>query len=107
MPRDSRPSAAQRGYGVRWREYRLKFLMQNPVCVYCRDRKGIATKATVVDHIQPHKGDHRLFWKPDNHQALCAPCHNGPKKSAEMGDPNRGVDRSGVPVDPTHHWFAS
>jgi hypothetical protein len=31
---------------------------------------------TVVDHIQPHKGDHALMWDPNNWQPLCRQCHD-------------------------------
>jgi 5-methylcytosine-specific restriction protein A len=30
----------------------------------------------VVDHKEPHHGQHDLFWNPANHQALCKPCHD-------------------------------
>ena len=33
-------------------------------------------KATVVDHIVPHRGDPKLFWDTDNWQALCKQCHD-------------------------------
>ena len=100
-----RPSASQRGYGAKWQAYRTRFLRENPYCKLCHDA-GRLTRATVVDHIEPHKGDKRLFWDRSNHQPLCAPCHNGPKKASEMGDPRRGADASGMPLDPQHHWFS-
>jgi 5-methylcytosine-specific restriction protein A len=31
--------------------------------------------ATILDHITPHRGIHRLFWDQDNWQGLCVPCH--------------------------------
>ena len=37
-------------------------------------------RATVVDHIIPHKGDQKLFWDTRNWQPLCKPCHD--KKTA-------------------------
>ena len=36
--------------------------------------------ATVVDHIQAHRGDYSRFWNPANHAALCIPCNS--KKAA-------------------------
>ncbi|WP_457799110.1 HNH endonuclease [Methylocystis sp. S23] len=39
--------------------------------------------ATIVDHIEPHKGDKALFWRHDNHQALCISCHSSRKQSQE------------------------
>lgn len=37
---------------------------------------GRYVRATVVDHIKPHRGDQRLFWDEDNWQALCKECHD-------------------------------
>ena len=33
-------------------------------------------RATVVDHIIPHRGDQKLFWDQNNWQALCKSCHD-------------------------------
>lgn len=73
--RDQRPSSSQRGYGRRWRKYRLAVLAESPLCVACR-RVGRVAAATVVDHIEPHRGDLALFWVAENHQPLCVRCHN-------------------------------
>lgn len=70
-----RGTAAQRGYGSRWQKARLRYLRQHPLCVKCME-EGRLTPATVVDHIQPHKGDPVLFWDESNWQALCKPCHD-------------------------------
>lgn len=99
----ARPNAAQRGYGQKWRAYRSRFLRSYPFCALCHQR-GVFTKATVVDHIVPHKGDKRLFWASTNHQALCQPCHDGAKKELENSGTLRGCDESGMPLDPNHHW---
>jgi len=32
--------------------------------------------ATVVDHIEPHKGDEELFYDINNLQSLCKSCHD-------------------------------
>ena len=76
-------SAASRGYGARWREARLEFLKDNPLCVRC-DAAGRVQPATVVDHRVPHRGDRKLFWDRGNWQSLCAPCHNGWKQREEI-----------------------
>lgn len=39
--------------------------------------------ATVVDHIQPHRGDMNIFWREGNHQSLCRSCHNSAKQKLE------------------------
>ena len=71
----NRPSAAKRGYGRRWQAFREQILARNPLCAECLPR-GQTRAASVVDHIQPHRGDDELFWAADNHQALCERCHN-------------------------------
>ena len=76
-------TTAQRGYGGKWQRYRLVFLERNVLCVMCQ-AKGKVTAATVVDHIVDHRGNQALFWAPDNHQALCKPCH-GIKTAADGG----------------------
>lgn len=72
-----RPSARARGYDSQWDKARVAFLARHPVCVRC------AAPATVVDHIIPHKGDKALFWKRDNWQPLCKPCHDRAKQAEE------------------------
>ena len=73
----TRPSASRRGYSADWRKARVAFLAANPTCRKC------PAPATVVDHIQPHKGNQRLFWNRANWQPLCAPCHNRAKQAEE------------------------
>lgn len=84
------PTAAERGYGRRWRNYRLAWLNEHSCCGDRLDgpsaehslcvADGIATSAPlrrmVVDHIAPHRGDETMFWDRRNHQTLCEPCHN-------------------------------
>src|SRR5215831_5455304 len=41
---------------ARWRRLRKFQLMQHPLCKFCLQR-GIVTRANVVDHVVPHKGD--------------------------------------------------
>ena len=72
-----RPSAHDRGYDSKWQRYRLTYLAAHPTCDMC------PKPATVVDHIQPHRGNHRLFWSSKNHQSLCTHCHNSHKQSIE------------------------
>ena len=40
------------------------------------NEEGHITMATVVDHIKPHRGDHKLFWDRSNWQPLCEHHHN-------------------------------
>jgi 5-methylcytosine-specific restriction protein A len=74
--------------------------------VLCAQR-GRRVRATVVDHIKPHKFDFSrggLFWSASNHQALCEACHNGAKQSFEKTGVMRGCDEKGEPLDPNHSW---
>jgi 5-methylcytosine-specific restriction endonuclease McrA len=75
----SRPSARERGYTPEWDRERVAFLKANPVC----RRPGCNAPATVVDHIEPHKGNMRLFWSRSNWQPLCTSCHSRWKQIAE------------------------
>lgn len=50
-------------------------LLREPWCQECA-RRGIRTRATVADHITPHRGDWKLFVDPKNHQSLCKRCHD-------------------------------
>jgi 5-methylcytosine-specific restriction protein A len=70
-----RPPAAKRGYGARWQRLSRAYLKSHPLCVKCLEQ-GRYTKATVVDHRVPHRGDPVLFWDESNWQALCKPCHD-------------------------------
>ena len=74
MPQHTRPSA-ERGYGRKWQKARRQFLDAHPLCVECQ-KSGRYVKATVVDHIIPHRGDQKLFWDQSNWQALCKSCHD-------------------------------
>lgn len=90
-------------YGYRWQQYRKTFLASNPLCVEC-EKLGKVTQATVVDHIQKHDGDLNLFWDANNHQALCAHCHNSWKQTLEKSGVSKGCDVFGMPLDKNHHW---
>lgn len=70
-----RGTAAERGYNRRWQKARVIYLQSNPLCVACM-RSGRATPATVIDHVQPHRGDVNLFWDSNNWQSLCKACHD-------------------------------
>lgn len=68
-------SAASRGYNAAWRRASKQFLQVHPLCETCK-KEGRYVKATVVDHIQAHRGDQKLFWDRSNWQALCKRCHD-------------------------------
>ena len=65
----------EKGYDGRWRKARARYLKRHPICVRCL-KQGKYVKATVVDHIKPHRGTEQLFWNESNWQALCKSCHD-------------------------------
>jgi len=79
-----RGSSSSRGYNYRWQKARKEFLSHNPLCVACYE-EGIFTPATVVDHIDPHKGDKDKFWDKSNWQPMCSPCHSKKTASEDGG----------------------
>ena len=70
-------SSSKRGYDSRWQKARKRFLArpENVLCAMCM-KQGVYKKATIVDHIVPHRGDSGLFWDETNWQALCKKCHD-------------------------------
>lgn len=110
-------NANNRGYNYKWQQYRVKYLRDNPLCVECQ-KLGKITAASVIDHITPHKlfdaieskdqqrieKARQLFWNPNNHQALCKPCHDSYKKTLELTGITKGCDANGIPLDVGHHW---
>ncbi len=57
-------------YDGPWKIYSVKFLNINSMCYSCGKR------ATVTDHLIPHLGSLKLFWKTDNLIPLCKKCHD-------------------------------
>ena len=48
---------------------------EHRLCEECL-KEGRYVKATVVDHIVPHRGDPALFWDRSNWRGLCKSCHD-------------------------------
>lgn len=86
----------------RWRRLRAMQLLAEPLCSSCCAR-GLVTEASVVDHIEPHKGDMDKFWYGAL-QSLCSRCHNSDKQLLESSGGVLGCDKDGVPLNPNHHW---
>ena len=83
-------SSTKRGYGRQWRKASKAYLQAHPLCVEC-GKAGRITPATVVDHIQPHRDDHELFWSRENWQPLCAACHGRKTATKDGGYGRKGV----------------
>lgn len=72
---DESRNSDRRGYTNKWRKISKSFLKTHPLCVRCK-AEGRYTKATVVDHIIPHRGDPKIFWDMTNWQPLCKHHHD-------------------------------
>lgn len=93
-----RPKPGERRFSAAWHSWYSKpiwterlrpaQLLREPFCRECAAR-GIRTKATVVDHIKPFRGDWSLFVDPGNHQSLCKRCHDA-KTARESVDFRQG-----------------
>lgn len=90
-------------YNYRWQKSRLGWLRHHTLCAEC-ERHGRVTQATVVDHIQPHHGDMKLFWDRTNWQSLCKHCHDAHKQRFEKSGVVLGCTAAGDPIDPKHPW---
>lgn len=62
-------------------------LAREPFCRVCA-AKGLRTRATVVDHVAPFRGDWSLFVSPANHQSLCK-YHHDQKTAREQAEERR------------------
>ena len=89
----------------RWRSARRDFLGLHPYCEIC------AEPATVVDHVEPHRGNPQLFWLESNWRALCKHCHDRKTVKRDGGfgnapgeDVSAACGEDGVPSDPRHPW---
>lgn len=102
--RNENPGGSNRWYhwaawkGINGR--RLTQLRAEPLCRFCK-AMGRITEASVADHINPHRGDHDLFWKGEL-QSLCATHHNVTKQQIEERGYHSMCDENGWPLDPNH-----
>jgi hypothetical protein len=79
------------------RNYQLAI---EPLCRMCQS-EGVTMAATVVDHIEPHRGDYKKFWF-GKLQSLCAWHHDAYKQNMEKRGFICDIDVSGYPIDPHH-----
>ena len=54
-------ASGKRGYSSAWQKASKAYLREHPLCVECL-KLGRYTQATVVDHINPHRGDKVIGW---------------------------------------------
>jgi len=81
-----------------WKRLRNHQLAQEPLCRFCLLVEEV-TEATVVDHVQAHKGSIELFSDPANLQSLCKPCHDTHKRRLEQGKDVIRFGPDGWPLD--------
>lgn len=83
------PDAQVRSWykSARWQALRLMVLERD--LYTCRQTgvvligKSPAPNSPVIDHVIPHKGDERLFWDPNNLQAVSKTYHDSDKQRSE------------------------
>jgi 5-methylcytosine-specific restriction protein A len=91
----------QQWYGTsRWKRRRRAWLRAYPLCAYC-ERAGRVEVATVVDHVEPHRGNEQLFWSGEL-QSLCSSCHSGIKQGDEARGYSTEIGLDGWPTDSRH-----
>lgn len=100
-----RPSSRERGYSTAWDKARAGFLRLHPHCAECA-REGLIVRASVVDHVQPHRGDQALFWSHANWQALCGNHHSSWKQQVEKRGYSNRIRADGLPKDAAHPFYA-
>lgn len=86
-----------------WKQLRRWHLAQFALCELCLQR-GHVTPASVVHHIDPHRGDEAKFYDRSNLQSVCKTCHDGACQQQEKSGHLRGSDDEGLPLDPKHNW---
>jgi hypothetical protein len=84
----------------RWRKLSREQLMREPLCRFHLQR-GIPVKATIADHITPHKGDWNSFLTGEL-QSLCKQCHDTDKARVERIGYLPDIGYDGAPLDPNH-----
>lgn len=84
-----------------WRQRRAQQLGRHPWCAMCA-AQGRAVRASVADHVVPHRGDPVLFWE-GRLQSLCMACHSAAKQQVEGIGYSTTVGQDGWPTDPKHY----
>jgi len=68
-----------------WRRLRWFILVRDRFTCRMCGRLEPDTSKLVADHRQPHRGNDKLFWDPNNLQTLCkSPCHDKHKQAQEV-----------------------
>ncbi len=70
-----RGSSAKRGYGRRWRRFRLAYLAAHPLCADC-EAAGVVAPAIELHHIQRTAARPDLMFDECNVLGLCKTHHS-------------------------------
>ncbi|PZU87336.1 MAG: HNH endonuclease [Chelatococcus sp.] len=105
--RHDRRSAAATSYrswywSAEWRAKAKAQLAKEPWCSRCA-QQGRQVKATIANHLVPHRGNARLFWEGAL-ESVCKPHHDSAIQSEERRGFRVGSDADGRPLDPKHPW---
>jgi len=85
-----RGTAASRGYGYQWQQYRERFVQEHPYCIACTQNPS---ETEVIDHILPVRQSDSdsatgvadpLFFARWNHQPLCRHHHSQKTKQHDQ-----------------------
>ncbi len=85
---------------ARWKREQREHLANEPECRQC------GARASVVDHIEPHRGDEALFWSRANWQSLCRSCSNA-KTAREVSARRRGEGGQNLTQPPSRGALAA
>ncbi len=84
-----------------WRQRRARQLAREPWCAMCLAH-GKQMRASVADHVVPHRGDAHLFWQ-GRLQSLCMSCHSSVKSRIEINGYSTSIGDDGWPTDARHY----
>jgi hypothetical protein len=84
-----------------WKQLASWQLKDEPLCQRCFIH-GHVRAATVVHHVQPHRGDRAFFLDPSNLESLCKWHHDSEAQSEERRGYSVRVGDDGWPVDDKH-----
>jgi len=81
-----------------WRKRAAHQLRVEPFCRSC------GAVASVVDHVEPHRGNWNAFRLGDV-QSLCKSCHDGGKRFEEVRGFDNRIGLDGLPTDKRHPFY--
>ena len=84
-----------------WRQRRARQLAREPWCAMCL-ADGRQVRASVADHVVPHRGNAELFWQ-GRLQSLCISCHSSDKAHIELNGYSTSIGEDGWPTDARHY----